>query len=54
MPSLIEDEVLESGWRAVLPSGLFFSIAIASAGAGLIVGGLAMRFKELLAVAPWW
>jgi len=53
-PSLIQDEVLESGWRAVLPSGLFFSVAIAAAGTGLIVGGLAMRFKELLAAPPWW
>jgi hypothetical protein len=58
-PSLIqdeelEDEELESGWRAVLPSGVFFSVAIAAAGVGLIAEGLAERFKELLTAAPWW
>jgi hypothetical protein len=54
VPSLIQDEELDSGWRAVLPSGLFVSVAIAAVGAGLIIEGLAMRFKELLAAAPWW
>ena len=53
-PNLSEDEGLESGWRAVLPSGLFFSIAIAAAGVGFIVAGLAIRFRELLAAAPLW
>ena len=54
MPSLIQDEELESGWRAALPSALFVSVAIGAAGAGLIIEGLAMRFKELLVAALWW
>lgn len=54
VPSPIDDEELESGWRAALPSARFVSIAIAAAGAGLVFEGLAMRFNELQAVAPWW
>jgi hypothetical protein len=41
------DDDLEEGWRAAMPSAWFFSAAIASAGAGLIIAGLAMRFQTL-------
>ena len=39
-----DDDDLESGWQAALPSGRFVSVAIASAGFGLIIAGLAERF----------
>ena len=41
------DDDLEDGWRAAMPSARFVSTAIACAGAGLIIAGLAMRFQTL-------